>query len=113
MLKRIFLYMPIVLSFFILGAHFLRYGDTLWVFGVAILILLLFVRQPWAARLLQVALVLGTFEWLYTLHWMTELRTSTGDPYMRMVMILGSVAAVTFISALLFQLPTMKRIYRL
>jgi len=111
--KRVIIYIPIVLSLVVLGAHFLRYDNSFGVIGVAVLIGLLFVRKPWAARMLQAALVLGAIEWVYTLYVMANLRIEFGQPYIRLVIILGSVAAVTFISALLFQLPALKRIYRL
>ena len=52
--------MPIVLSLLVLGAHFLRDDNSLGVIAVALLVLVLFVRRPWAARLVQVTLVLGT-----------------------------------------------------
>ena len=58
------LYVPVVLSLVVLGAHFMRYGDTLFVAGALLLIVLLFVRQPWVARLMQVVLVLGALEWV-------------------------------------------------
>lgn len=112
-MKRVIIYIPIVLSLVVLGAHFLRYGNSFGVIGAAVLIGLLFVRKPWAARMLQAALVLGAIEWVYTLYVMANLRIEFGQPYIRLVIILGSVAAVTFISALLFQLPALKRIYRL
>ena len=36
-MKKVLLYIPIVLSFVILGAHFLRYGSDLGVVGAALL----------------------------------------------------------------------------
>ena len=63
-MKKVLLYIPIVLSFVVLGAHFLRYGSDLGVVGAALLMGLLFVRQPWVARLMQVALVLGAIMWV-------------------------------------------------
>ncbi len=77
------------------------------------MIALLFVRQPWVARLAQVVLALGALEWLYTLYGLVQVRTALDQPYARMVIILGIVAAVTFCSALLFQSKEMKEIYRL
>lgn len=112
-MKKILLYVPIVLSLVILGAHFLRYGNSLGVIGAAVLVVLLFVRKPWAARLLQAALVLGAIEWVYTLYVMANLRIEFGQPYIRLVIILGVVSAVTLASALLFQTKTLQQIYKL
>jgi len=73
----------------------------------------MFLRQPWVARLVQVALVLGALEWVRTLYELVQVRTALGEPATRMVIILGSVAVVTLVSALLFQSKTMKKVYRL
>ena len=112
-MKKVLLYIPIVLSLVVLGAHFMRYGSTLGVIGAAGLIILLFVRQWWVARLVQIALVLGAIEWLHTLYEMLQLRMAFDQPYMRLVLILGTVIVVTLASALLFQAKDLKKIYRL
>ena len=106
------LYVPVVLSLVTLGAHFMRYGNWIAVFASLALIALLAVRQAWVARLMQIVLVLGALEWVRTLYELVQLRTALGQPFARMTVILGVVAAVTFCSALLFQTRTFKRIYR-
>jgi hypothetical protein len=110
-MKKVLLYVPIVLSLVVLGAHFLRYGSSVGVFAALLLIGLLFVRQPWVARFVQVMLVLGALEWLRTLYELAHIRALHGQPYGRMIVILGFVAAVTLCAALLFQSPALKRIY--
>lgn len=110
---KILSYVLIVLSLIVLGAHFLRYGNMLGVLGALVLIGMLFVRQAWVARLIQAILVLGALEWVRTLFVMARWRAAQGEPFVRMVVILGIVAAVTLCSALLFQLPALKRIYAL
>ena len=112
-MKKVLLYIPIVLSFVVLGAHFLRYGSDLGVVGAALLMGLLFVRQPWVARLMQVALVLGAIMWVHTLYDLAQLSIAFEKPVTRLVIILGTVAIVTLCSALLFQTEDLKRIYRL
>ena len=107
------MYIPVVLSLVVLGAHFLRYGNSIGVVGALALIALLIVRQPWVARLMQVVLVLGALEWTHTIYALVQVRATQGQPFTRMTIILGVVAAVTLCSALLFQSPTLKRIYRL
>ena len=110
---RIFLYVPILLSLVVLGAHFLRDANHI---GVAIaigLIGLLFVKRPGAARVVQVALVLGALEWVWTIYDLVQFRTAMGMPATRMMLILGAVAAVTALSAGLFQTRALKRIYGL
>ncbi len=112
-MKKVLLYIPIALSLAVLGAHFLRYGSSIGVFAVLVLAGLLFVRRPWVARLVQIVLVLGTFEWLRTMYELAQVRALHGQPYGRMLVILGVVAAVTLCSALLFQSATLKKVYGL
>ena len=112
-MKKVFVYVPVVLSLVVLGAHFMRYGNAIGVIGALALIVLLIVRQPWVARTMQVVLVLGALEWVRTLYELAQVRAVLGQPFTRMIVILGVVAAVTFCSALLFQTPTLKKIYRL
>lgn len=107
------LYVPIVLSVLVLGAHFLRYGNSIGVFATLVLIALLFLRRPWVARLMQAVLVLGALEWLRTMYDLAQIRALHGQPYGRMLVILGIVAAVTLCSALLFQTSTLKNVYRM
>ena len=45
-LARVLLYIPVVLSFLVLGAHFLRDGSSIGVFVALALVALLFVRRP-------------------------------------------------------------------
>jgi len=112
-MKKVLMYVPVILSLVVLGAHFMRYDNSTGVVGSILLIALLIVRQPWVARLMQVALVLGALEWIWTLFGLVQVRAALGQPYIRMTVILGLVAAVTFISAMLFQSRTLKRIYKL
>ena len=110
---RRLLYVPIVLSLIVLGAHFLRDANH---FGVAVsvgLIGLLFVKRTGAARVVQVALVFGALEWVWTIYSLVQVRTAMGVPATRMMLILGIVAAVTALSAGLFQTKALKRTYGL
>lgn len=110
-MKKILLYIPVVLSSLVLGAHFLRFGNWLGVYAALLLIALLFLRRPWVARLMQLVLVLGTLEWLRTMYELANIRALHGEPYGRMLVILGVVAAVTFCSALLFESKALRQIY--
>ncbi len=112
-MKKVLLYVPVVLSLVVLGAHFMRYDNSVGVVGALVLIALLLVRRPWVARLMQVVLMLGALEWAHTTYELVQVRAAQGQPFTRMAVILGVVAAVTFLSALLFQSPTLKKSYRL
>jgi len=63
-MKNVLLYLPVILSLVILGAHFMRYGNSIGVIGALLLIALLIVHRPWVARLMQVVLILGALEWV-------------------------------------------------
>jgi hypothetical protein len=104
---------PVVLSLLVLGAHFLRGGNTPLVAVSLGLLVLLAVRRRWAARVLQVALLLGALEWIRTLLTLAGGRMQAGQPVLRLAIILGAVAAVTGLSALLFQTHRLRRVYRL
>ena len=112
-MRKILLYVPIVLSLTVLGAHFMRYGNWIGVFGSLLVIALLFVQRSWAARVIQVVLLLGALEWAHTLYELVQIRAAHGQPFIRMAVIIGVVQTVTLLSALLFQTPALKRIYGL
>ena len=108
---KVLFYGIVVLSLLVLGAHFLRYGNDIGLALSLAPITLLFVRKPWAARVVQVILVLGAVEWATTLVGLVQMRMAQGLPATRLAIILGTVIVVTAAAALLFETQTMKRIY--
>lgn len=84
----------------LLAAHFYRGGLLVVAAGCCALVALLFVRRPWAAAALQAALLLGTLEWLRTAWVLASHRSMLGQPYGRLLAILGLVAAVTALATL-------------
>ena len=112
-LARGLLFIPIVLSLVVLGAHFLRYDNVIGLGAAALTIALLFVRRYWAARLVQVVLVVGALEWAYTLYRLVQVRMALEQPFTRLAVILGVVIAITLLSAALFQAKALRKIYRL
>ena len=96
-------FVPVVLSLLVLAAHFSRHGQPMLVFLPVALIALLAVPRLWAARLLQVVLLLGAAEWVRTLLALARVRAEYGLPATRMVIILAVVAALTAASALVFR----------
>lgn len=104
--------LPVVLSLLVLAAHFLRAGNLLLVILVLGLLVLLGVRRAWAARTVQIALLVGALEWIWTLTRLVNARAQAGEPALRMAIILGGVALVTGMSALLFQTERLRRRFR-
>lgn len=99
---------PIVLSFVLLAAHFLRDANMIAVALCLAAPLLMIVRRAWVARLLQALLAAGGIVWIMTLLRLVMLRVEQGQPWLRLALILGTVALVTGLSALLFQTRRMK-----
>ncbi len=101
------------LSFLVLAAHFFRAG-YLVAFAVSLALLaLLFVPRPWAARAVQLALLLATLEWVRTLFAFAGQRHALGLPQTRLVVILGGVAAATAACLLVFRSARVKRFFGL
>ena len=111
-MKKAFYLVFIVLSLALLGAHFLRDGNMPLVVACLTLIGLLGIRHILVVRLVQISLVLGACEWLWTLYRLREVRIAIEQPYTRMTVILAAVAALTFCSALLFETRTLRDVYR-
>ena len=105
--------LPVVLSLVVLGAHFLRAGNIALLAAVVVLLAFLAVRRTWAARTVQVALVIGALEWCRTLFGLALERIARGEPVVRLVVILGAVAMVTVLSSLLFETANLRRLYHL
>ncbi len=101
--------LPAGLSAVVLAAHFLRAGNRGLLLAALCLLVLMFVRRPWAARIIQLGLLLGTLEWLHTLLVLMTVRMQAGEPFARLTIILGSVAAVSAASTLLFRTRRLRR----
>ena len=105
--------LPVILSFLLLGAHFYRAGIVaLTVLCVAILFLLA-LRKSWIPRLFQVLLLIGAVEWLRTLYFFAAMRIAWGEPWTRLAIILGTVALLTAVSALVFKSRKLRAFYGL
>ena len=102
-----------LLACLLLAAHFYRAGWLPLAAASALLPLLLAVPRAWAARAMQVALLIGAVEWLRTLAEFTAVRISMGQPYGRLVAILLAVALFTAASALVFRNARLAARYRL
>ena len=104
--------LPAALALLVLAAHFYRAGLVFLVPVCIGLVLLAFVRLAWVPRALSVALLLATAEWLRTLVVLAGDRLDAGQPYLRLVAILGGVALATLLSAWPLQSAALRRWYR-
>ena len=93
---------PAMISCLLMSAHFLRYGNwglmLLWLSAP----LLLMVRQRYVTVIFQLLLLFGAYLWLSVLLNYWNIRTTSGEPRLRLAMILGGVALFTAASGLVF-----------
>lgn len=101
-----------VIALLFTAASFLRAGQTLLIIACGLLLLLLAVPRPWAARAVQLALVLAAARWLWLTWTLAASRAAAGVPFVRMVAILGSVALLTLLATLVFRSRVLRRYYR-
>ena len=112
-LKIFFQLFPVILSMLILAAHFSRAGNSVLMIISLALPLILFIRHSLIVRIMQAALLLGTIEWIRTAYVFASARAETGQPWLRLVIIIGVVAIFTFTSAFVFSLNKIKERYGL
>lgn len=103
--------LPVVLSLLLLAAHFYRAG-IIPVAGICLVLpALLFFRQRWVPWVMQGVLFFGAIEWLYSLYRFASLRIALEQPWIRLAIILGSVALFTALSALVFRNRAVRQRY--
>jgi len=102
---------PALFSFLILAAHFLRSGPMILVALCLTIPLALFVRRIRALRVVQLFLLLGAAEWVRTLIALIQDRQAQGEPWLRLVIILGAVAAFTAGAAFILQIRKVRDHY--
>ena len=86
---------PAVLAFLVFGAHLVREGHPGLVAVPLAAAALCFVPRAWAAWTAKILLVLAALEWARTLVALARWRIASGEPYLRMALILGGAALFT------------------
>lgn len=91
------------LSAILIAAHFYRGGSyVLAAMGLIFPAILLF-RSRAAVRTVQVLLLVAAAEWVRTAAVLALERQAMGQPWLRMALILGLIAAISAASALLLE----------
>ncbi|WP_457577607.1 hypothetical protein [Desulfomarina sp.] len=103
--------LPPVFSFALITAHFFRMGSPVLILIALVIPLFLFVRRKWAARLLQVYLLVAAAEWLRTLLNFMEIYERAGMDWGRLAVILGLVTAFTLLSIMPFFSSVLKKYF--
>jgi hypothetical protein len=101
------------LALALLAAHFYRAGSWPLVLACLVLVSLLAWPRAWVARLVQVGLLAGAAQWLWAAFGFVQQRLALGQPWLRLALILGSVALLTAASALVFRHPRLRQRFRL
>ena len=104
---------PPVIGFLLLAAHFFRSESLPATLVCFFAILLVFVRRPWAAYIIQVGLVLGSAEWLRSTISLILSRSASGEPFLRLAIILGSVTLFTALASLVFRTSKLRYHFRI
>jgi hypothetical protein len=102
---------PVILSLWVMAAHELRSWNLPVVALLLLMPLLLLIKRRWVVRVMQITLLIGALEWLRTMVLLTNMRQEEGEPWVRMVVILGSVMVFTVASGTVFAIPRLRRRY--
>ena len=90
----------IFLAFALIGAHFLRYGQTIWSLLFIAAPLLLFIRHRYSARILQMSLIFCAFGiWGISGYDAVQMRISMDAPWLRLALIMSAVTLFTLAAA--------------
>lgn len=99
----------VIVASLLMAAHLLRSDLLLLTVGSALLPFLLMVRRSWVPVLIQLVLLAAAGEWVRTTITLARDRIAAGEPWSRMVMILGAVTAVTLWAAWTLRHPDVRR----
>ena len=100
---------PVFFSFLLIAAHFQRAGLS---FVAAVCLLapgLLYFTRPWSIRIIQTLMLLAAIEWVRTLIYLVQLRQEADLPWVRLAIIIGTVALFTGVSTLVFRQRSLKK----
>ena len=101
----------LIISYLLLSAHFFREGETILTAVYLFLPLLFFIKKRWSLIFLQLFSYGGFIIWLQTIFVLTSARIQLGEPWLRMVIILGVVAIFTLLAGLLLNSNKIKSKY--
>ncbi|MDO9073053.1 MAG: hypothetical protein Q7U73_07290 [Rubrivivax sp.] len=108
---RTWLLLAPALALLLLAAHFYRAAEWPWVLASLALLPMLALRRAWVPRVLQLALLVGAIEWVWTAALLAQQRLALGQPWLRMACILGAVALLTLAAAGVFRSAGLKARY--
>jgi ferredoxin len=102
---------PAILCALLTGAHLLRIQGPVAAAAFVMLPGLLLLRERWVLPAARGLLVTGALAWLLITLRLAEARAATGEPWLRLVLILGAVTVVHLVSARLLRSPRLELRY--
>jgi len=102
---------PLIIAFLLLGAHFLR-SDHMILAVVSLLApLLLLIKKRWILLFLKWLAYSGAIVWIQTAFSLVHQRRMAGVPWVRMLLILSGVSALTLFAGYLLNSDIVKQRY--
>jgi hypothetical protein len=102
---------PLILSSLVLGAHFLRDGLVVLVVISLLAPFLLLVRRRWVLHFLQGCALVAALVWAQTAYALVQTRVEEGEPWTRMLLILGGVTVFTLWAGYLLRSESVRKRY--
>ena len=84
----------------LLAAHFSRAGNDILAGLVLLVPFLFFIRQRWVIVGMEWIAYAASLAWLYSAYQYIQIRIATGDDWLRLLIIMASVAFYTFWSGI-------------
>jgi hypothetical protein len=101
----------IIVAALLLGTHFLRQNEFVLLFLCVLTPLLFLIKKWWSLFSLQMLMCLGAIIWANTTVRIVQKRLLSGEPWIRLVIILGAVTLFTIITGLLLNSAIIKQKY--
>ncbi|MBT3228688.1 MAG: hypothetical protein HOD43_10365 [Candidatus Marinimicrobia bacterium] len=102
---------PYVFMIILLAAHFSRSGHDLLAILSLPIPLLFFVKQKWVIIALEIVAYLSALVWLFGAYQYIQIRSATGDDWVRLLIIMGCVALYSAWSGFFLRSGKIKEVY--
>jgi tellurite resistance protein TehA-like permease len=104
--------LPVILSCLLMSAHFSRANMSGIAFVWLLIPFLLLIKREWVARVFQVLMVIGSLVWLETTFRLIKMRIALSESWVRLAIILFTVALFTLLSTLVFENKKLKERFK-
>ncbi len=91
----------IILSFLLLGTHYMHSGNLVMMIISLLFPVLLFIKKKWVINIISVALLAGAIVWIHTAYNIIQVRIENHAPWLRLALIMSGVTGFTIFSAIL------------